>query len=107
MRAVNLAWAFLAVRVLWDVWGLWFQKIIHRGDVISYFEFLMRPDGYLLVIPLFFGTLLPAVLMYFVKETLKVKSTQSATGILYCVVTAVLMGDLTYRYFQLKFAIHL
>jgi len=106
-RVNNIFWIFLGVRVLVDVFLLITQKILHSGDVISLYQFLFRTDGILLFVPLFFGTLLPAFLLYFVSETLKVKSTQSATGILYVVAISVLMGDLAYKYFLIKFGIAL
>ncbi len=107
MRTVNVAWGYFMLRLIWDVLGLLTQKLTHTGDVITAAQFSMRVDGFLLWVPIFFGTILPCVLMYFVRGTLKVKSTQSATGILYCVVIAVLMGDLAYKYYLLKFGIML
>ena len=107
LRTVYVSWCFFALRLIWDSYGIFAQQLTHVGDVISVLQFSVRLDGFLLWVPIFFGTILPVILMYFVKETLKVKSTQSATGILYCIVIAVLMGDLAYRYYQLKFGIML
>lgn len=98
---------FLIIRGLWDAVSLVTKKIIHGGDSILIYQFLARVDGFLLSIALFFGTLLPIILMYFVLETLKVKSTQSATGLLYIAVIAVLMGDLTYKYYLFHFSLFL
>ena len=105
LRAVYVSWCFFGLRLMWNIIGIFVQKLTHAGDIISVAQFTTRMDGFLLWVPIFFGTILPVILMYFVKETLKVKSTQSATGILYCVVVAVLMGDLAYKYYQVKFGI--
>ena len=52
-----------------------------------------------------FGTIFPLVALYFVDGTLKVKSTQSATGILYVILIAILIGDLTYKYYLIQYGI--
>ena len=100
-------WMVLGLRTVVDIFLFATSKILHGGDFIYLYQFILRSDGFLLIIPLFFGTLLPLFLLYFVIETLKVKSTQSATGILYVVSISVLMGDLAYKYFLLKFGIAL
>ena len=107
MRSTYVFWSFLVVRFVWDLYALMTQKIIHSGDTIYLYEFIGRSDGFLLSIALFFGTLLPVILIYFVKETLRVKSTQSATGLLYVIVIAVLMGDLAYKYYLFRFGLAL
>ena len=59
----------------------------------------------MLGVGLFFGVVFPLILTYMVYETVKVKSTQSATGILYVVVTSVLMGELAYKYYLLEYGL--
>lgn len=105
LKTTYAFWVIVSLRGIWDVCALFTQKIVHGGDSIFLYQFLRRIDGILLFVPIFFGTLLPIILLYFVKETLKVKSTQSATGLLYCIVIAVLMGDLGYKYFLFKFGL--
>ena len=46
----------------------------------------------------FFGILAPAVFAYMVHETARIRSTQSATGILYIAVIFVLIGEFLARY---------
>ena len=104
-RSTYAFWFLLGLRGLWNCYALLTQKIIHAGDLILLYNFVARTDGFLLLVPIFFGTLLPIALIYFVVETLKAKSTQSATGILYVIVIMVLMGDLAYKYYLLKFGI--
>ncbi len=106
-KTTYVFWAFLCLRLLWDVYIALTQKIVYLGDPLLLYQFMARLDGFLLALPILFGTIFPVILLYFVDGTLKVKSTQSATGILYVIVSMVLMGDLSYRYYLLKFSIAL
>lgn len=105
VSASNIFWCMTAARAVVDLTLLLIQKTLYRGDYIALYQFLTKTDGFLLFVPLFFGTFLPIILLYFVKGTLEVKSTQSATGILYVIVIAVLMGDLAYKYYLFNFGI--
>ncbi len=60
------------------------EVTVHRG-----FFFWQR---------VFFGIVAPAAFAYMVHETARIKSTQSATGILYIAVVFVLIGELLARY---------
>jgi hypothetical protein len=60
-------------------------------------------EGIFLLVAFFFGTLFPLVSIYFVWGTLKAKSTQSATGILYVLLSAILIGDIAYKYYLLNY----
>lgn len=106
-RATKVFWVLLMIRLVWDIYYLMTGEIIVNGEPARLYQFLGHLDGFFLVIALFFGTLLPLGLVYFVLGTLKVKSTQSATGILYVMVVSVLMGDLTYKYYLVKFGLAL
>ena len=75
--------------------------------MISIVQFMTRMDGFLLIIALFFGVILPIITLHFVKEVLKLKNTQSATGILYVILCSILFGDITYKYYLIKFGITL
>jgi len=106
-RATNVLWALLGFRILWDLYFLFFGKVLYRGDKIPIVHFLTSLDGFLLWIGIFFGIFLPFVALFFVKEILKFKNTQSATGILYIVLCSVLMGDLAYKYYLVKYGVAL
>ncbi|MCR4336477.1 MAG: hypothetical protein NUV91_01540 [Candidatus Omnitrophica bacterium] len=106
-RATYVMGAFLILRLVWDLVSFLTTTVIYQGDLIGLFEFVMTLDGFLILVAILFGTILPLIGTYFVLGTLKVKSTQSATGILYVLLSAVLLGDLTYRYYLLKFGIAL
>lgn len=104
-RAVNVFGVSLALRLLWDAWFLATGKVFYGGEWISLVRFMAGLDGFLLLIALMFGLLFPLASLYFVHGTLKLKNTQSATGILYVILCAVLIGDLTYKYYFIKFGI--
>jgi len=106
-RATYVLGAFLTLRLLIDICQFIFSPIIYGGDIMSLYSFLFHLDGFFLIIAIFFGTLFPLISLYFVNETLRLKNTQSATGILYVVLCAVLIGDLVYKYYFIKFGIAL
>lgn len=106
-RAVYVFWFFLILRALWDVGALLSTHVFFRGETILLWQFLGKMDGFLLLIAFFFGTLFPIISLWFVKGTLDVKSTQSATGILYVVVSSVLIGDIAYKYYMIRYGLGL
>lgn len=105
IRSVYVFWILLGIRALWDIYYVISQTVLSRGDLIPVYQFIKQMDGFLLVIGLFFGTLFPLITLYFVKEVLKLKNTQSATGILYVILCAILIGDIAYKYYMIKFGI--
>lgn len=106
-RANNAFWGFLFLRILWDLYFLFYGKILYGGEAVSLIHFSMKLDGFLLWIGVFFGTLSPFIALFFVKEILKFRNTQSATGVLYVVLCSVLMGGLAYHYYLVKFGVTL
>lgn len=105
--ATHVLGAFLGLRVLTDAFVLSSQKIIYQGEEIGLYNFMVTPDGIFLWIAVFFGTVFPLCSLYFVYGTLKVKNTQSATGILYVILSAVLIGDLSYKYYLMRYGLPL
>lgn len=104
-RAVNVFGFFLILRLVWDAWFLATGKVLYGGEWIPLVKFITRFDGFFLSIALMFGLLFPLASLYFVHRTLKLKNTQSTTGILYVILCAVLIGDLTYKYYFIRFGI--
>ena len=100
-------WSLLGLRILWDSYFLFYGKLMYAGDRIALIHFLMRLEGFLLWIGIFFGTLFPFIALFFVREILKLKNTQAATGLLYVVLCSVLMGDLAYKYYLVKYGVAL
>jgi len=107
MRATNVFGCLLGFRALWDIYFLFNSRILYDGDTVPLFTFVLRIDGFLLNIGLFFGTLFPLISVFFVREVIKLKNTQSATGILYVILCSILLGDMAYKYYLIKFGIFL
>jgi len=105
MRSICVFWFFLFVRAVWDIFCIFSQKILYDGSMIPIPQFIMTIDGFLLLIALFFGTIFPVFSVYFAYQTLKLKNTQSTTGILYVILCSVLIGDIAYKYYAIKFGI--
>lgn len=106
-NAALCLWGLITLRLLWNLLHIFTGNILYQGEVIKLYEFMGRMDGFLLLVPLFFGVLLPFVAMFMVYEIIKLKNTQAATGILYVILCGVLVGDIAYKYFLIKFGITL
>lgn len=104
-RTVYIFWLAVALRALIDGYSLLTTVIFFQGEMVSMLNFLQTIEGFMLIIGMLFGTLFPLICLYFVKGTLDVKSTQSATGILYAILCAVVIGDITYKYYFLKYGV--
>ncbi len=104
-RAVYIFWAAVALRALIDGYLLLTTVVFFEGEMVSMLTFLKTIEGFMLTIGMLFGTIFPMICLYFVKGTLDVKSTQSATGILYAILCAVVIGDITYKYYFLKYGV--
>ena len=97
----------LALRLVWNIFYISTGVAIQGGEEVSLLHFMMSIDGFFLWVALFFGTLFPLGASYFAFGTLKLKNTQATTGILYVLLSAVLLGDLAYKYYLLKYFIPL
>jgi hypothetical protein len=95
--------ALLSIRLIWDVVMLFYSTVLFRGEYTHLWPFLIHMEGLFLIVAFFFGTVFPLISMYFVWGTLQVKSTQSATGILYVLLSAILIGDMAYKYYLLNY----
>jgi len=105
MHATNVFWGLVALRALWNLFYFVWGRVFYDGEQILIYQFMVTLDGFLLLIAICFGTLLPLCTLYMVREVLKLKNTQAATGILYVILCAVLVGDLTYKYYLIKYGI--
>jgi hypothetical protein len=106
-RAVAAFAVLLALRLLWGIIAFTSGHVEYRGDLMTYGQFAMTLDGVFLWIAILFGTVMPLGCMYFVHGTLALKNTQAATGILYVLLSAVLLGDLTYKYYLVAYHVFL
>lgn len=106
-NAIYCLWVLLFMRLIWDVCFLFISKVVYLGESVRLIDFMFQLDGFLLWVALFFGTIFPFVIMFFVREILKLKNTQATTGVLYVILCAVLLGDIAYKYYLIKFGIAL
>jgi hypothetical protein len=82
-------------------------RFLFNGEAISVGRFMMTIEGMLLFVGILFGTILPLAGSYLALETIRLKNTQATTGILYVLLCALLLGDMTYKYFALKYGVYL
>ena len=102
-RAVAVYGVLLALRLVWDGVALATRSVPYQGLPLPLYSFVATLDGFLLAVAVFFGTLFPLAAIWLVQRTLRAKSTQAATGILYVVVVAAIIGDFSYRFFLLRY----
>ena len=104
-RAVTVYTALLALRLVWDAVGLATGNVPYQGYPLPLHAFVATLDGFLVAVAVFFGVLFPLAANVLVQRTLRAKSTQAATGILYVVVVAAIIGDFSYRFFLLRYGV--
>ena len=68
----------------------------------GYNKYALSTDGVFLWQRLLFGLVAPVVLGLLVRETAKIRSTQSATGILYVDFFTVIVGEVLAKYLLLS-----
>ena len=106
LKKATLAFGILmALRLVWDIGYIAAGKLMYGGEASTVWSFMNSLDGFMLWVALFFGTIFPLGALYFALGTLKLKNTQATTGILYVLLSAVLLGDLAYKYYLLEFGI--
>ncbi len=99
-------WTLLA-RLVWDMVFFFQMNVMYRGEMLPVWKFITTLDGLFLLIGIFFATLFPLCSLYFAYGTLKLKNTQATTGILYVILSAVCLGDLTYKFYLIRYGIPL
>ena len=96
----------LIIRLFWNIYALTtFEVTDNYGFNLSLFSFLWTFEGFLLLVAIFFGLIVPIILNVFIWYTLQIQSTQSATGLIYVSVVSLLFGDLFYKYYAFRFGI--
>ncbi|MDA0322045.1 MAG: hypothetical protein O2923_04930 [Verrucomicrobia bacterium] len=100
----NCVWLLgvvLGLRAAWDIVALFTMEARIFGEPVPLWSYLAHLDGILLGAGILAGTILPLALVVMVHKTLKIRSTTSATGLLYSMVIAILIGDMSYRYYAI------
>jgi hypothetical protein len=105
--ATNVFLWTLITRLIWDLVLLIQTSVMYKGETIPVWKFISTLDGIFLLIGIFFGTVFPLCSLYFAYGTLKLKNTQATTGILYVILSAVCLGDLTYKFYLIRYGIPL
>ena len=106
-KATVVFGVLLLIRLLWDLFHLRQQTILFGGYEISAWAFMGTTEGVFLALALVSGTLLPLITIWFVLQTLKVRATESATGLLYVILVMVLIGEFSYRYYRYGYGLML
>jgi len=99
-RLTVLLAATLALRAA--VVGLALGGPVHAGfaDARAVAQGMWSPDGVFVWMRLLFGLAGPVSLLWFIWKTVEIRSTQSATGILYVQLFLVLAGELLAKYLR-------
>jgi hypothetical protein len=87
LRIAVIAWTLTGT---WEAWAAAWRTDATR--------FLLE-HGFFLTLRIVFGVLGPAVLAYLVWACVRIRSNQSATGILYVATAIVLIGEIAAKYF--------
>lgn len=103
--ACYMLWVLLFIRLIWNVFQMFNSNIIVDGMTLTLIKYSISMDGFLLWIPILFGTIFPFGAMFMVNEILKLKNTQATTGVLYVILCGILIGDIAYKYFLLHYGI--
>jgi protein NrfD len=102
---VKLHIASMVVRVVVVAAAVWYALTpsfsAHFAVVPSFRHYIMSIDGIFFWQRVLFGLAGPAVLSYLTWETAKIRSTQSATGILYVDFFTVVVGELLAKFILL------
>jgi len=95
--------ASMLARVVVVGMAVWFAIATWQADsgVPSFRHYIMSVDGIFFWQRVLFGLAGPAVLSYLTWETAKIRSTQSATGILYVDFFTVVVGEVLAKYIVL------
>src|SRR5207244_8962434 len=90
LRVVVVAWVVLVAIATWE-----------PGLGPSFRHYILSASGIFFWQRVLFGLAGPAVLSYLTWETAKIRSTQSATGILYIDFFTVVVGEVLAKYILL------
>lgn len=93
----------IGVKAVWNMILMFKQTVVYRGDVLAVFDFMQSFEGALLGLAFGFSFLFALALSLMTLHIIKLKNTQAATGLLYVVVAALIMGDFFFKYYALSY----
>lgn len=106
-KANYVFWIAIFVRFISSLLIILTQTTVIAGETLPLYQFIWSMEGCFLLIGIFFGILFPLFGLYFSHETIKLKNTQSTTGILYVILCGILIGDITFKYYAIHYGIAL
>jgi hypothetical protein len=92
-RLTKVLMGAIGLRILTMIASLAVLEIEQRIPMIAVFRELMIQQGLFFWPRLLFGVLVPIVLSAMIWNTVQIKHTQAATGLLYLAVVALLFGE--------------
>ena len=103
-KTVSVLGVTLLIRSVWDSYSIYTKSdLIKEGALINGYNYLMSIDGIFLWIALLFGLLIPFILNIMTSKTLKMFSTQAATGLLYINLVLILMSEMIFKFYLIKY----
>ncbi|MAJ44665.1 MAG: hypothetical protein CMF96_07980 [Candidatus Marinimicrobia bacterium] len=101
---VSILGLSIIIRIVWNFYSIYKKNdLIREGEFISGYEFLVSIDGIFLWIAILFGLFIPLILNFMTSRTLKIFSTQAATGLLYINLVLILMSEMIFKYYLIQY----
>lgn len=82
-------------------------EVLYLGEPLRLWAFMQTSVGFLLWVALAIGGVFSLALTVMTLSILKLKNNQAATGVLYVILAAVLMGDLFFKYYFFRYGVAL
>ena len=94
----------LSIRSIWDIIYLSFNfHIDEYGLKYSLWSFLVKFDGFLMLVGLLIGIIFPLIINFLAFKSIRLQATQSATGLLYVSIVSILFGDLIFKFYLFQY----
>lgn len=93
----------LVLRFLWNSWSISNSTLVHMySGEIQIINYLQSFDGIFLWIAILFGIVGALIINFMTYKTVKIHSTQSATGLLYVNLVMILMAEIIFKYYMIQ-----
>ncbi len=93
----------LIIRLLWNFWKIGTSSVVvENSGTISILHYLQSFEGVFLWIAILFGIIGALIINLLTYKTVKLHSTQSATGLLYVNLVMILMAEMIYKYYMIQ-----
>ena len=94
----------LLIRSIWDIFYLSNNFHIDQyGLKYGLLSFLFKFDGFLMLVGLLIGIIFPLIINFLAFKSIRLQATQSATGLLYVSIVAILFGDLIFKFYLFQY----